>query len=107
MPGLDPDDTSLASTESDDATQDSGTFAALQVPLFRRLWIGGVFTFLSLQMLFMVRGFLAFELTGTNSSLGVMFLGFGITMVLATPFGGVAFILGWTALAVAAFRGRD
>ena len=68
----------------------SSTFAALRVPLFRRLWIGGVFTFLSLQMLFLVRGFLAFELTGTNSSLGVMFLGFGITMVLVTPFGGVA-----------------
>ena len=68
-----------------------GTFAALRVPLFRRLWLGGVFTFLSLQMLFLVRGFLAFELTGTNSSLGVVYLGFGRRhAVVVTPFGGVA-----------------
>ena len=66
------------------------TFAALRIPLFRRLWVGGVFTFFSLQTLFLVRGFLAFELTGTNSSLGFVYLGFGITMVIAAPFGGVA-----------------
>ena len=91
MPGIDPDDTALAPADTlPEATPARGTFAALRVPLFRRLWLGAVFSFLSLQMLFMVRGFLAFELTGTNSSLGLMFLGFGITMVLATPFGGVA-----------------
>ncbi|MCP3912113.1 MAG: MFS transporter [Actinomycetia bacterium] len=67
-----------------------GTFGALRVPLFRLLWIGGVFSFLSVQMQFMVRGFLAFELTGTNSSLGLVYLGFGVPMLVASPFGGVA-----------------
>ena len=90
--GFDPDNrpSELNADPIDARLTGRGTFAALRVPMFRRLWIGGVFTFLSLQMLFLVRGFLAFELTGTTSSLGVMFLGFGITMVLVTPFGGVA-----------------
>ncbi|MCP5025107.1 MAG: MFS transporter [Actinomycetia bacterium] len=68
----------------------TGTFASLHIPLFRILWIGGVFSFLSVQMQFMVRGFLAFELTGTNSSLGLVYFGFGVPMLVGSPFGGVA-----------------
>ena len=76
--------------ESGAPAPQEGTFGSLKVPLFRLLWIGGVFSFLSVQMQFMVRGFLAFELTGKNSSLGLVYLGFGIPMLLASPFGGVA-----------------
>ena len=92
MNGLDPDERAIAQggDPGDAHLTTPRTFEALRVGLYRRLWLGGVFTFLSLQMLFMVRGFLAFELTGTNSSLGVVYLGSGVAVVLVTPFGGVA-----------------
>ena len=40
-------------------------------------------------MQFIARGWLAFELTGTNRGLGGVFLAFGIPLLLFTPFGGV------------------
>lgn len=68
----------------------ANTFAALEDPRYRRLWIGGLITFLAVQMEFIARGWLAFRITGTNTGLGAVFLGFGVPMLLLTPWGGVA-----------------
>ena len=67
----------------------SATFASLEDPTYRRLWLGGLVSFLAVQMEFIARGWLAYELTGTNSGLGAVFLGFGVPMLLLTPWGGV------------------
>lgn len=68
----------------------STTFDALSVPAYRLLWYGGVFSFLAVQMQVIARAALAYDLTGTNSSLGVVMFWFGVPMLLLTPFGGVA-----------------
>lgn len=66
------------------------TFESLRIRPYLILWLGGLFTFLSVQMQFIARGWLAFELTGTNTGLGLVYLGFGVSMLVCTPFGGVA-----------------
>lgn len=66
------------------------TFAALRAPQYRILWIGSVFSFLAMQIQVIARGWLAFDITGSNSGLGGVFLGFGIPMLLMAPLGGVA-----------------
>lgn len=68
----------------------SSTFAALRVRPYRHLWAGGVFSFLSFQMQMIARGWLAYELTGSNSILGAVMFSFGVPMLLLTPWGGVA-----------------
>ena len=68
----------------------STTFGALQDPQYRRLWLGGLVSFLAVQMQFIARGWLAFDLTGSNAGLGAVYLGFGVPMLLLTPWGGVA-----------------
>ncbi|WP_229023221.1 MFS transporter [Actinomarinicola tropica] len=66
------------------------TFAALSVPAYRLLWYGGVFSFLAVQMQVIARAALAYDLTGSNESLGTVMFWFGVPMLLLTPFGGVA-----------------
>lgn len=66
------------------------TFAALENLEYRRLWVGGLISFLAVQMEFISRGWLAFRLTGSNAGLGAVYLGFGVPMLLLTPWGGVA-----------------
>lgn len=65
------------------------TFAALREPTYRILWLGGLVSFLAVQMEFVSRGWLAYRLTGSNGGLGAVLLGFGIPMLLLTPWGGV------------------
>jgi len=67
-----------------------GTFAALKDPVYRMLWVGGLLGFLAVQMQFVARGWLAYNLTGSNKGLGAVYLGFGVPMLLLTPWGGVA-----------------
>ncbi len=66
------------------------TFSSLKLRDYRRLWLTGALSFAAMPMQAVARGFLAFELTGTNSALGLVFLGMGLPMLVATPFGGVA-----------------
>lgn len=68
----------------------SRTFAALAVPAYRVLWWSGLFSFMGIQMQMLVRGLLAWDLTERESGLGVVFLVFGLSMLVSTPFGGVA-----------------
>lgn len=68
----------------------SGRFAALGQQNFRTLWMGGLFSFMGIQMQFFLRGILAWDLTGRKDALGLVYFIFGIALLVATPLGGVA-----------------
>lgn len=55
---------------------------------YRVLFISGTLTFLTMQMSFVSRAWLAFELTGTNTGLGAVMLAFGVSSLIAMPVGG-------------------
>lgn len=63
--------------------------SSLEVPEYRMLWWAGVFSFMSVQGQFVLRGLLAWDLTEREGALGLVYLSFGLTMLIATPFGGV------------------
>jgi MFS family permease len=65
------------------------TFASLAVLPYRRLFLSGLIAFLAVQSQVIARGWLANELTGTNTGLGGVYMAFGLPMLIATPFGGV------------------
>ena len=54
------------------------------------LWIGGLFSFMGVQMQFFLRGILAWDLTGRKDALGFVYFVFGIALLISTPIGGVA-----------------
>jgi len=64
-------------------------FESLEQPEFRRLWWGGLFVFHAMQTQQIARSWLAYELTGTNTALGGVLIGFGIAGLIAIPTGGV------------------
>jgi MFS family permease len=77
--------------EAGPAPVDAGSaFAALRFPQYRLLWFSGAGVFLAVNAQGIARGWLARELTGTNAGLGGVMLGFGLPMLFATPWGGVA-----------------
>ena len=53
------------------------------------LFVGGLFTFLTMQVAGIARAWLAFELTGTNTGLGGVMLAFGACSIFAIPYGGM------------------
>ncbi|MBK5223615.1 MAG: MFS transporter [Acidimicrobiia bacterium] len=67
-----------------------GTFESLRTAVYRLLFTTSVGIFLAVTSQAIARGWLAFELTGTNAGLGGVMLGFGLAMLVATPWGGVA-----------------
>ena len=71
--------------------EDSPTsrFASLANPTYRKLWWGGSFIFLAMQVQLVARGWLAYELIGTNTALGGVLIGFGVATLIAIPTGGV------------------
>jgi MFS family permease len=64
--------------------------ALLQVPGFLILYLNAAAVFLGVMAQAIARGWLAFELTGSNAALGGILLAFGVALLLATPWGGVA-----------------
>ena len=72
-----------------DSSEPIGRFDSLRVSAFQRLWFGGLFVFLAMQTQQIARAWLAFELTGTNTALGGVLIGFGISGLFAIPAGGV------------------
>ena len=68
----------------------TATFAALAVPAFRLLWLSGVFSFMSIQMQFLLRSLLAWDLTESEGALGIVMFSFGAALGVSTLFGGVA-----------------
>ena len=85
------DEGSTTPTDRSDPERQRGTttFAALAVRDYRLLFIAGAISFVAVQAQVIARGWLANELTDSNSALGGVFMAFGIPMLLATPFGGV------------------
>ena len=71
------------------ADDSSGRFAALHNRDFRKLFVGGLFTFLTMQVAGIARAWLAFELTGSNTGLGGVMLAFGACSIVAIPCGGM------------------
>lgn len=64
------------------------TFFALENRNFRLLFFGTLFAQLTFGMKNVVQGIVAFDLTGQNSSVGLVALGTGVTMVTLGPIGG-------------------
>ncbi len=62
--------------------------SALANPQFRLLFLGNVTTMLGFGMMQVVQGVLSFELTGRNSSVGFVAMGWGLPMLLLGPMGG-------------------
>lgn len=71
------------------APASTSTFASLANPTYRLLFVAGAVSFLAVQAQFVARGWLANDITGTNTGLGGVYMAFGLPMLLATPFGGV------------------
>lgn len=65
------------------------TFDALREREFRILWIGTSLSFLAFNMSWIVQSVVAFNLTGRNSDVGLVWLGMGVANVSMAPFGGV------------------
>lgn len=65
-------------------------FASLSNRAYALLWWSGLVAFLAVGMQILARGWLAIQLTDSNSSFALVLLAFGIGMVTVTPFGGVA-----------------
>lgn len=66
------------------------TYASLRIPVYRVLFIIGAFGFVATQSQAIARGWLANELSASNTGLGGVFMAFGVPMLVATPMGGVA-----------------
>ena len=80
---------SMSDTGVPDSEAETTRFASLQIPEYRLLWWGGMFVFLASQTQQIARGWLAYELTGSNAALGGVVFAFGVTSLVAIPAGGV------------------
>lgn len=68
----------------------TGTWAAMASAPYRRLFFSAAIVIFGVMTQAIARAWMARELTGTNAGLGAVLLVFGATMLLATPWGGVA-----------------
>jgi len=64
------------------------TFAALNDRHFRILFVGTMFATVAYMMMFVAMSIVSYDLSGTNTAVGVIGTGVGLSMLLA-PFGGV------------------
>ncbi|MGY1717658.1 MFS transporter [Blastococcus sp. SYSU DS0552] len=64
--------------------------AILRIGGFLILYLNAAAVFLGVMAQAIARGWLAFELTGSNAASGGILLAFGVALLLATPWGGVA-----------------
>ncbi|MEZ5228353.1 MAG: hypothetical protein R2710_17275 [Acidimicrobiales bacterium] len=55
------------------------------MPEYKVLWWGGLFSFMAVQMQFLLRSLLAWTWTESEASLGQVYLFFGLSMLIATP----------------------
>src|SRR5712692_4325557 len=65
-----------------------GPAAALAYPQFRLLFIGTTLSMLAFGMMQVVQGVVAFDLTGRNGAVGLVYPGQGIAMLMLSPLGG-------------------
>ena len=62
----------------------------LRTSAFLVLYLNAAVVFLGVMAQSIARSWLAFQLTGSNAALGGVLLAFGVVMLVATPWGGVA-----------------
>ncbi len=67
----------------------ANTFLALEHPQFRILFVGTLFATLAYMMMFVAQSVVSYELGGTNSAVGLVAMGTGISMLIGSPWGGV------------------
>ncbi|MFV0525900.1 MAG: MFS transporter [Acidimicrobiales bacterium] len=84
------DTTTPRRASNEPLAESSSPFSSLAIQPYRVLWIAGLFSFLSVQGQLVLRGILAWDLTERDSALGVVYLCFGVSLLIATPLGGVA-----------------
>lgn len=65
------------------------TFRSLENPVYRSLWLGLLTVYLAMQVSVIARGYLAFHLSGSAASLGLVMLARGVPQFLLSPVGGV------------------
>src|SRR5215218_769066 len=90
-----PASTAAASTAARSAARSAPAapltaFGMLRISGFLVLYVNAAVVFLGVMAQTIARGWLAFELTGSNAALGGVLLAFGVAMLVATPWGGVA-----------------
>lgn len=66
-----------------------GTFASLAERDFRWYFIGNLGFFMAMQMQFLLRGYLGYDLTGSAFALGLVGIAITLPMLLTAPLGGV------------------
>src|SRR5262245_41976764 len=64
------------------------TFAALEVPSFRVMWIGTWASYIPFFMSFTVNAVVAFDLAKANRAVGTVLFAQGIAMLFLAPLGG-------------------
>jgi MFS family permease len=65
------------------------TFRSLENPVYRSLWLGLLTVYLAMQVSMIARGYLAFQLSGSAASLGLVMLARGVPQFILSPVGGV------------------
>ena len=64
------------------------TFYALSSPAYRVLWLNASLVLTALHLAFTAHNTVAFEITGKNSSVGLLSFAIGMALLLTTPFSG-------------------
>jgi MFS family permease len=67
-----------------------GALAILRIGGFLVLYLNAAAVFVGVMAQAIARSWLAFQLTGSNAALGGVLLSFGVALLVATPWGGVA-----------------
>ena len=65
------------------------TFTSLKEPEYAWYFAGNIAFFMGMQMQFVLRGFLGYELTGSAAALGIIAVAIALPMLIVAPFGGV------------------
>jgi MFS family permease len=85
-----PRDTTVASGGLLRRVMSIRTFQALENDAFRTLWFGMLASYLAMQMSVIARGYLAFQISGSATALGLVTMARGLPQLFLSPFGGVA-----------------
>jgi predicted MFS family arabinose efflux permease len=79
-----------AGVAQDESAPPLGPLGILRIKPFLVLYVNTAAVFLGVLAQTIARGWLAFEVTGSNAALGGVLLAFGATLLVVTPWGGVA-----------------
>jgi MFS family permease len=66
------------------------SFAALAVPQYRQLWLGMLFSIGAMQIDLVARAWLAYDLSGSGLTIGLVTAARGLPQLLLSPYSGVA-----------------